>query len=172
MKQIVLKFGLISGVILAGMMWATIPFMDHLGDMGMVVGYTTMVLAFMLVFFGIKAYRDGPGGGSVTFGRAFGIGMSIVGIATVCYVASWQVMYRTIAPDFGDKYVAMQMEKAKAAGATAEELAKKDAELKEWAEWYKNPLVNIGFTFLEPLPAGLLMALVAAGTLRRAAERV
>ena len=56
MKKTVLTFGLISGAILAAMMWATLPFIDRIGpDRGMVIGYTTMVLSFMLVFFGIRS---------------------------------------------------------------------------------------------------------------------
>jgi hypothetical protein len=34
-------------------------------------------------------------------------------------------------------------------------------------EMYKNPLVNITFTLIEPLPVGLLFAPVAAGVLSR-----
>ena len=64
MKKIVLTFGLISGAILAAMMVLTIPFMEQIGfDNGMVIGYTTMVLAFLLVFFGIRSYRDTVGNG-------------------------------------------------------------------------------------------------------------
>jgi hypothetical protein len=37
----------------------------------------------------------------------------------------------------------------------------------EFKEMYRNPLVNIGFTFLEPLPVGLLFTLVTAGVLSR-----
>ena len=32
---------------------------------------------------------------------------------------------------------------------------------------YKNPLINIAITFLEPLPVGLLFTLVSAGVLSR-----
>jgi hypothetical protein len=37
----------------------------------------------------------------------------------------------------------------------------------EFKEMYKNPLINIAFTLLEPLPVGLLFTLVAAGVLSR-----
>jgi hypothetical protein len=32
---------------------------------------------------------------------------------------------------------------------------------------YKNPLYNAAFTFMEPLPVGLIVALVSAGVLSR-----
>jgi len=36
-----------------------------------------------------------------------------------------------------------------------------------FVENYKNPLVNIAITFLEPLPVGLLVTLISAGVLSR-----
>jgi hypothetical protein len=68
MKKIVLKFGLIGGALLGLMLVVTIPFVDKIGfDYGMVVGYTTMVLAFLLVFFGIRSYRETIGAGQISF---------------------------------------------------------------------------------------------------------
>ncbi|MGE3526131.1 MAG: DUF4199 domain-containing protein, partial [Gemmatimonadales bacterium] len=107
MRKIVLTFGFIAGGILAVMMLVTIPFQDTIGfDKGMVIGYTTMVLAFLMVFFGVRAYRDNVAGGKVGFGRAFVVGLLIVGVATACYVATWEVIYYKLMPDFGDKYAA------------------------------------------------------------------
>ena len=36
-----------------------------------------------------------------------------------------------------------------------------------FAEQYKNPLINIAYTYLEPLPVALLFTLVSAGMLSR-----
>ncbi len=172
MKQIVLKYGFIAGGMLAGMMVVQMAFMDQIGfDMGAVVGYTTMVIAGLMIYFGIRSYRDGIGGGVVTFGRAFRIGITIVAISTTCYVATWQVVYYKFMPDFGEKYAAHVLAKAKADGKTDAELEQQRAELEQFKEMYKNPLVNIGFTFLEPLPVGLLMTLISAAMLRREAKR-
>jgi hypothetical protein len=168
MKKIVLTFGLIAGAILSVMMLLTLPFLDRIGfDKGAVIGYSTMVLAFLMVFFGVKSYRDNVAGGVVTFGRAFLVGLMITLVATVCYVATWQLVYYKLAPDFGEKYTAYAVEKAKTSGATEAQIAAKTKEMTEFMEMYKNPLVNIGFTFLEPMPVGLLFTLVTAGVLRR-----
>ena len=84
MKKIVITFGLISGAILSLMMVATIPFMDRIGfQRAEVIGYTTMVLSFLMVFFGIRSYRDAIGG-SITFGRAFKVGILITLISCAC----------------------------------------------------------------------------------------
>ena len=56
MKKSILIFGLISGVISSLMMIATVPFMDRNGsDHGYVIGYTTIILSLLLVFFGVAA---------------------------------------------------------------------------------------------------------------------
>src|SRR4029434_4212035 len=84
MKKTVLTFGLIGGAILAAMMFATLPFMDKFSfDRGELIGYTTMSPAFLLVFFGIRSYRENVGGGQITFGRAFAVGILITLVACV-----------------------------------------------------------------------------------------
>lgn len=172
MRKIVLTFGLIAGAILSAMMLITLPFLDEIGfDKGAIIGYTTMVLAFLMVFFGVRSYRDNVAGGSVTFGRAFTVGLMITAVATVCYVATWELIYYKLAPDFVDKYAAYTVEKAKKSGATDAQIAAKTKEMTEFKEMYKNPLVNIAFTLLEPLPVGILFTLVAATVLSRKRRR-
>ena len=168
MRKIVLTFGLIAGAILSAMMLITLPFMDQIGfDKGEIIGYTTMVLAFLMVFFGVKSYRDNVAGGSVTFGRALKVGLMIMTVASVCYVATWQLIYYKLAPDFGEKYAAHTVEKERRSGATDAQIAAKMKEAAEFQEMYKNPLANIAFTFLEPLPVGIALTLVTALVLSR-----
>jgi hypothetical protein len=168
MRKIVLTFGLIAGAILSAMMLITLPVQDQIGfDKGAIIGYTTMVLAFLMVFFGVRSYRDNVAGGSVTFGRALIVGLLITAVASACYVATWELIYYKLAPDFNDKYAAYAVEKAKKSGATESQIAAKTKEMTEFTEMYKNPMVNMALTFLEPLPVGILFTLVAAGVLSR-----
>ena len=168
MRKIVLTFGLISGAILSVMMLLTLPFMDKIGfDTGAIIGYTAMVLAFLMVFFGVRSYRDNVVGGKVTFGRAFAVGLLITAVASICYVATWEVIYYKFAPDFGEKFAAHAIEKAKQSGATDAQIAAQTKQMTEFTEAYKNPLVNIAYTFLEPLPVGILITLVTAVALSR-----
>jgi hypothetical protein len=39
--------------------------------------------------------------------------------------------------------------------------------MEQFKEMYKNPLVKIAFTFLEPFPVGLAVTLLSAAILRR-----
>ncbi|MEO6067147.1 MAG: DUF4199 domain-containing protein [Gemmatimonadales bacterium] len=169
MRKIVLTFGLIAGAILVSvMMLITIPFHDEIGfDMGLIVGYTAMVLAFLMIYFGVRSYRDNVAGGQVSFGQAFKVGALIMLIATVCYVATWEVYYFQFAPDFVDKWAAHTIGQARAAGATDAELAAKAQEMAQFKTMYDNPLINIAYTTLEPLPVGLLFTLLTAWGLSR-----
>jgi len=168
MRKIVLTYGLIAGAILSGMMVVTALNADRIGfDRGEVIGYTTMVAAFLMIFFGVKSYRDTVAGGVISFGRAFKVGFIIMAIASVCYVATWQVVYRTLWPDFAEQYTAHMLDKARKEGASEERIAERRQEMEKMWEQYRNPLVNVAFTFLEPLPVGLLLTLVSAGVLSR-----
>jgi hypothetical protein len=172
MKKTVWTFGLISGAIISILMAVTIPFQDELGlDHSLLFGYTTMVLAFLLIYFGVRSYRDNVRGGSVRFGRAFAVGALIALISSLCYVATWEVMYFKFMPDFLTKYQAQALEKARAGGASEGALAKQKAEAEKMAEMYKNPVINSAMTLVEPLPVGLVIALVSAGILSRARKR-
>jgi hypothetical protein len=164
MKKIVLIFGLISGALMAIFMFATMPFIDKIGfDKGV----TNIVLAFILVFFGIRSYRENVGGGAVTFGRAFSVGILIVVISSVCYVIAWLILYYNFMPDFFDKYAAHMIEKARAAGATAEAIQAQTQEMDQMKQLMKNPFFHAAFVFLEPFPVGLVITLISSLILRK-----
>jgi hypothetical protein len=169
MRKIVLTFGLIAGVIMSAMLLLALPFKEQIGfgEKGLIVGYTSMVLAFLMVFVGVKSYRDNVAGGHVTFGRAFKVGLLITLVGSACYVATWQFVYYKLTPDYLDKYAAYSLEKDRRAGATEAQIAAHREEMAKFREMYQNPLVNIAFTLIEPLPVGIVFTLVTAGILSR-----
>jgi len=170
MKRTVLKYGLIAGAIMSLEMIIGLPFIEEIGSLGLIVGYATMVVAFLMVYFGIRSYREHVGGGVISFGRAFSVGILISLIACLCYVATWEVIFYKFTPDFFDKYSARVVAQTKASGATDAQVEAKRQELAAQAIQYKKPLVNIAYTFIEPFPVGLVFALVCAGILRKRRE--
>ena len=168
MRKIVLTYGLLAGGILAATFFVALPFHDAIGfDRAMVVGYTSMVLAFLLIFFGVRSYRDKLAGGRVGFGRALAVGMLIGVVASSIYVLTWEVYYFGTNSNYIEGYQAHMIEKARQAGESPEAIAAKQAEMDKFAEMYRNPLVNSALTFMEPLPVALVVALVTAGVLSR-----
>jgi hypothetical protein len=171
MRKTVLTFGLISGAIISLMMLATLPFIDKIGfEKGEIVGYTTMVLSFLLVFFGVRSYRENVGGGKITFGRAFAVGILITLISCACYVVTWEILYFKLMPGFAEKYTNYMVEKLRTSGATQQMIDAKLQEMKSFKAMYDNPLINAALTFLEPLPIGLIVTLISAAVLRKKAR--
>jgi Protein of unknown function (DUF4199) len=161
MKKTVLIFGLISGAISAAMMLVTVPFVDKIGwDKGEILGYTSMVLAALLIFFGIRSYRENVAGGRLTFGRGFVVGILITLISSACYVATWEVVYFKFLPDFADKYAVHMVERAKASGASQQKLDETQQKAAQFKQMYNNPAINIALTFMEVFPIGLGVTLI------------
>ena len=168
MKKTVLTFGLISGGISAALLFVTVTVSDRVGfDRGEILGYTLIVLSALLVFFGVRSYRENVSGGRLTFARGFAVGILITLISSFCYVASWEIAYFKFMPDFADKYAAYSIEKAKASGASQEKIEKKIQEAQHFREIYRNPVVNVAMTFMEVFPVGLGVTLLSAAILRR-----
>lgn len=168
MRRIVLIYGLIAGGILSAMMFGSMAFQEQIGfDGGMIIGYASMVAAFLMIFFGVRSYRDSVAGGQVAFGQAFKVGLLIMLLACVMYVLSWEIISYRMVPDFADRYAAHIIAQARESGASAAELAEQQRKMDEFRESYRNPLIRAAFTFLEPLPVGLVFTLVTAAILRR-----
>src|ERR1051325_8248852 len=108
MKRIVIVCGLISGCIVSALMGISIFVSNEHPDYstGMFIGYAAMVLAFSLIFIGVKMFRDKYNGGVVSFGKAFLVGLYITLIASTIYVATWALEYKYVFPDFMEKYSA------------------------------------------------------------------
>jgi hypothetical protein len=170
MKRIVLTFGLIAGAIVAVMMSITLTLIDR-GKLGHseVIGYTTMVLAFVMVFVGIRSYRETVGGGKITFGKAFQVGILITLICCVVYVVTWEIIYFNFMPDFATKYATHVVDTMRASGASSAALAAKQKEMATFQKLYANPLINVGMTFMEIFPVGLIITLLSAAVLRKKA---
>lgn len=170
MRRIVLKYGIVAGIVVSAEMAVMLPLcMNGVVDFSAseLVGYTAMVLAFLMVFFGIRTYRNDVAGGTIGFGRALGVGLLITLVASTFYVVAWEIVYWGFIPDFLDQYQAYLIENLRADGASQAVIAQKLVEMEKFAELYANPLFNVLVTFMEVFPVGLLVSLVSAGILRR-----
>jgi Protein of unknown function (DUF4199) len=168
MKKTVLTFGLISGFIISVLMGGSLLVADKLGSThSMIFGYTIMVASFLLIYFGIRSYRDNTLPGQISFGRAFACGILITLITTACYVVTWEILYFNFMPHFMDSYFAAQILKVQSAGLDPAATATQIAAIRHSQELYQNPLVNIAYTIMEPLPVGLIITLISAAMLSR-----
>lgn len=173
MRKVILTFGLISGVLVSTMMLISVSLMDK-GiinfDNGEIIGYTTMLIALSMIFFGIKTFRDRHQNGIISFGTAFKIGSMIALISSIMYVLAWEAclqMNPGMADNFMAEYSNHVIDKMQSEGVSQNEIETKRIEMAEMAENYKNPLIRAGFTILEIFPLGLVISLICAAILKR-----
>jgi hypothetical protein len=154
---------------MGGMFLVTYPFREQIGfgTLGMLIGYTSMVLAFLMIHVGTRQYRDHIAGGTVTYLQALKVALLIALVATLLYIVIWEVVYYTLLPDFMVEYGRFTLEQARAAGKSAAELATMQREMNAFAEAYRNPFVVAAYTFLEPLPVAIPFSLVSAWLVSR-----
>lgn len=172
MERIILTYGIIAGVIVSAMMWITLGDGKHDFENGELIGYTTMVIALSTIFFGVRTFRDKHLGGAITFGKAFLLGLYITLVASSMYVASWMVISANSEQDFMEQYYEHEKAKLESSDMPAAEVEAKLEEMRYFGELYKNPVVKIGFTYVEILPVGLLISLLCAAILRRTTSAV
>lgn len=172
MKKTVLLFGLLSAAVAIAMMLATVPLLDAWGYQKTdLLGYGSMVLSALLVFFGIRYYRERAVEGRLGFGRAFAVGLLITLVSSLCQVAAFQLVYFRLVPEFGDRFAACMVERAEDAGATPEEIAETAEKAETLKRLYDNSWGNAALTFVQPLPLGIVAAGLSAFVLRRRPDR-
>jgi hypothetical protein len=176
MKKHILLFGAISGVIVSTFMAISMAVMasgssEKEGGIGsMIIGYSSMVVAFSLIFVGIKNYRDKQNGRSITFGKGFLLGFMISLIASTLYVITWGVEFHFFMPDFMDRYSAMLVKQLHESGMSGEALDKALKSIESANHNYNNnPFFFAIYTYMEILPVGILITLISALILRRKA---
>ena len=135
MRKTVLVFGIIAGVIVGSMLFITMPMYDS-GilnfDNGELVGYTTMVIALSLIFFGVRSYRDNYREGILSFGEAILAGSLITLVASLIYALSWEVCYQTVASDFTEKFSTHYLKQLEEQGKTATEIEAAGRQMEHW----------------------------------------
>lgn len=164
----ILKYGVIAGIVVGGFELLTFTVFSGMPPMkyGMLIGYTTMLIALSAVFMGIKRHRDVDRGGVIGFWPALGVGLGISFIAGVFYVAAWEAVQAMTHMDFASSYAQAVIASEKAKGASAQTLAKLSADMEAFKVQYANPLYRWPMTFAEIFPVGVLVSLVSAGLLR------
>lgn len=163
MKKVIIKFGLIAGVIITLSM-TTVSWSESVmnSSYAAVIGYAAMVVAFSMIFVAVNNYKNNTEDGKVSFGKAFIIGLSISLIGSVFYVVTWGFVDGFSGGDFIEQYEASAMLKLKEEGATAAEIKLVKEKIENYRERYKNPVTKMLITSTEILPVGILVSLINA----------
>ena len=163
MKNSILKNGIFGGIIASIVMIAMTLYMKTYPDRepSSIIGFSSMLLAFIFVILGIKQQRE-TNNGSINFGKALLTGLSISLVISTIYVLVWLLIYYNFFPDFLEQYSKIVLK-----NTSPEELATKTAEMNQMKEWYKNPILVILLTLLEVFPIGIVVSLIGALVLKK-----
>lgn len=172
MKSIILKYGIYSAIflIIAGL----IPFLFMGGSetvpedygKGEVIGYLTIVLSLVFVFFGIKKYRDESNGGVITFGKALKMGVLIILFPSFAFAIYNIVYVEFLDPDFADKYYEYQLDKMKA-DADPSEYSSIESSLADQKEMWANIPFQTVLMFMTVYVIGFIVSLLSSLILSR-----
>lgn len=163
MNNIILKNGIFGGIIVSIVMISMTLYMKTNPDSepSTIIGFGSMLLAFIFVILGIKQERE-TNSGVITFGKAFLTGLSISLVISTIYVIVWLIVYYNFFPNFMEQYSEMVLK-----NTNPEELVAKTSEMNQMKEWYKNPIMIILLTLMEILPIGIVVSLVGALILKK-----
>ena len=176
MQKNIIIYGLTAGIVVSVLLLFTTNYLSYCAgnvdyETSMLIGYASMLIAFSIVFVGIRNYRDKYNGGVISFGKAFKTGIIMVLIASTIFVAAWLIDYFFFMPaGFVEKSFAYELDKLKASGASQIEIDKQTKEMANFERMYKNPFFNAMMTYAIILPVGLVVTLISSLILKRKAQ--
>lgn len=167
MKQTAVRFGFYSMITI--LVLSCIHFfilMDRLDyDQLEVIGYLTMVLSMIFVFFGIRYYRNEKNDGALTFGQGLKIGVLIVLFPSI-FFGAFDVLYTEVLnPNWKNQYTTHYLEQFSKL-PDAQYQAKKQ-QLEETMKLFSNPFMQFLLMFITVFVIGFIVSIISALALRR-----
>lgn len=167
MKGTTLKYGLVIGLVISCAMAGSSMLAGDPPDFGMmeVVGWTSMVLALLGIFLGVKAIREEKGG-KIGFTEAFLKGLAIaaiaggvVGLYTVVHIGVFDTEY-------SDQYMAYEMQKITESGMSQAEIREEIEFMEDLRPYLDNPFAQGAIMLLTVFIVGLLVSLGSGAVLK------
>lgn len=168
MKKTVLKFGMYAGITIVLLFLLSYTLLSDLSfSYQEIIGYTSMIISLSFVFIGIKSYRDKELGGSISFGKALGLGMLISLVPALLFGLFDAVYVAFIYPEFFDEYY-VYMEQEYRAEYSGAELAAKLDQMNSMKGVMDTPVATFILMFITVLLLGFVMSLISSFALRKA----
>jgi hypothetical protein len=158
MNKIIIKNGFFGGLIVSIVLIVTTIFVKVYPDKepSMVLGFTSMLLAFIFVIIGIRENKV-INGAKAGFWKSFYVGLNISFIISSIHVLVWLIVFYNFFPDFMEKHSQMIIKNTSAINLEA-----KTIEMNQMKELYKNPFYVVLYTYLEIFPLGILVSFFTA----------
>lgn len=131
-----------------------------------VIGYATIVVSLLFVYFGIRRWRDKENAGQLSFWRGIGLGSLISLFPSVAFgLFSW-IQMNFLDPGFSDRYYNYYVEKVKQS-TPPEKLQAALQKMAEEKEMFSSPVAQFLFMFLTVFVIGFIITIISTLLLRR-----
>jgi hypothetical protein len=164
MKQSILKYGLIAGIIIVAIPSISGLIMGYGEDTfatGEVVGYSAMIFSLMLIFVAAKKYQEANPNETIGFKKIFLLGTGISLIAGIMFGLYNVIYVLYIDPDFMEKYYQYSINNIRSSGIPIEAADLKIAEIESQKEMFMNPILNFFLMFFTVFFIGLIVSVIS-----------
>ncbi len=167
MKNTVVRYGIYGAITICILFTLALTLGKGLSySLQEVIGYTSMVVSLIFVYFGIKHYRDTENNGVVSFGKALIIGLLISLFAAIAFGLLDVIYIKYINPDFSAEYYGHIIEEMRTT-LPEEEFKIKLSELETQKELFSSPLINFLLMSATVLIIGFIISLISGLILQR-----
>ncbi len=164
MKNPIIRFGLIGGIVLfllaQGQWQLTRTNVSY--DTAQVLGYLSIVMALLSIYFAVRKYREEVGDGFISFGKAFQVGSLTALIPSAFMFISTVIFYLSYGAEF-KAWALAEMQK----NTPPAELATMMEQYEANQALYDNPYFQGLIMFLTVFAIGLIVSLVTAFILQK-----
>jgi hypothetical protein len=171
MKNISLRYGLFASGIMIGIALITYSLWGNKMNLliGEIIGYTSMILALLAIYLGIKQCRDQQMNGEINYIQGLGVGLAITAIASLLFAGYCYVFFAYLEPDFLETYYKYHLDSIRQSGETAEVIQTKIAEAERVFKsgWITNLPFQTFVMFTTVFVLGLVISLISAAILKR-----
>jgi len=162
--KIITRYGLYSAALLMVLGLISHAFLGTSPDnygIGEIVGYSSIILSLVIVYFGIRQYRNDHLQGDITFWQALKVGLLISLFPAIAFGIYNVIYVEFIDPEFMDKYYNHQLAQMQASMSKQEfQVAKADMESQK--DMFMNPTVQFFIMFLTVWLIGLVISTVSS----------
>lgn len=170
MKKTVLRYGAYGSVFIILLFLLKYWFLNSLSyDNQEVLGWLSMVLAMVFVFFGIKYYRDKVNNGLLSFGQGIKVGLLIVLLPSIAFGLFDLVYVAYMDPGFMEKYYAYKVAEVTAA-TPPDKLAETLKTLEQQKEFFASPLMQFLTMAISVFAIGVIATVISSFILKRNAK--
>ena len=131
-----------------------------------VIGYLSMAISLIFVFFGVKQYRDQDNEGKISFGKALGMGLLISLFAAIGFAVIDFIYTMWINPDFAQDYQTAMLATMENELSPEEFKVKKQAFV-EQMQAYDSPVLMALLMFVTVMIMGFIYSLISGLILQK-----